>query len=125
MGLETKLQRLHESKSNNHIDWEKRKTEWQSEILKIFDETKLWLKSYIESGLIHVEESEILIREEFLGAYKVKQLEFEFGDFQLVFEPVGRNTYGAKGRIDLYLRGSKSDKYVLVLLDSDESKLKW
>ena len=53
------------------------------------------------------------------------QLEFEFDAFRLVFEPMGRNILGAIGRIDVYLRGRKTDKYVLVLLETEEGNTKW
>lgn len=125
MSLKTKLQKLNGYKSANTIDWEKIKTDWQAEIETTLNETKIWFQSYIESELFRVVETEKSITEEYLGTYKVKQLEYEFGTFRLVFEPMGINIMGAMGRIDVYLRGRKTDKYILVLLETKEGQSKW
>ncbi len=99
--------------------------EWLAEIDRTLNETKFWFKPYIESGIFRIVEKEIFITEEYLGAYRTKQLEYEFGTFRLVFEPMGRNIFGASGRIDVYLRGNKVDKYMIVLLETEEGIRKW
>ena len=125
MSLKEKLQSLNKSKNDTKIDWEKKKTDWQTEIDKTLNETKEWFQQYINSELFRVVEIEKSITEEYLGTYNVKQLEYEFGTFRLVFEPMGRNILGALGRIDIYLRGNKTDKYLLVLLETEDGTSKW
>ena len=125
MGLKEKLQRLNDSKTSGQIDWGLRTIEWQNAVEAVLSEVKNWFEPYIKSGLIHVVEVEKSISEENMGTYTTTQLEFEFDAFRLVFEPMGRNILGAIGRIDVYLRGRKTDKYVLVLLETEEGNTKW
>ena len=125
MGLEDKLQKLSKTKTPKKVDSEKVLFEWKTEVEKTLKKTMDWLKSYQDKGLLKAMEKEKTIREEVLGEYKVKQLEYEFGKFRLVFEPMGRNILGAWGRIDVYLRGSKTDKYVLILLGEKFETSKW
>ena len=125
MGLEDKLQKLSKFETTKKIDLQKVVLEWQTEVKKTLGKTQDWLKPYIDKGLLQVVEKEKSINEEILGEYKVKQLEYEFGKFRLVFEPVGRNILGAWGRIDVFLRGNKVDKYLLVHLGEDIKIAKW
>lgn len=125
MSLKEKLQELNKSKTSNQIDWESRKTDWQNAVNTVLTEIKDWFRPYIEADLFQVVETEKNISEEYIGTYKTTQLEFGFNSFRLVFEPMGRNILGAMGRIDVYLRGRKTDKYVLVLLETKEGKAKW
>ncbi|OIP02196.1 MAG: hypothetical protein COX70_01870 [Flavobacteriales bacterium CG_4_10_14_0_2_um_filter_32_8] len=125
MGLKDKLQKLSKTETTKKIDLEKVISEWQTEVEKTLKETLDWLKPYLEQGLLKAVEKEKTIKEEILGEYTIKQLEYEFGKFRLVFEPMGRNILGAWGRIDVYLRGSKTDKYVLVLLGENFKISKW
>jgi len=125
MGLEDKLQKLNKSDTSKKVDLKKVLLEWQTQVKDTLDETQNWLKSYLDQGLLKVVEKEKTINEEILGEYKVKQLEYEFGKFRLVFEPMGRNILGAWGRIDVYLRGNKTNKYVLVLLGEKFETSKW
>ena len=125
MSLQEKLQKLGEAHPPNVINWEARKKEWQDENEAILSEIKSWFQPLIASGVFQVIEHEKDITEEYLGTYKIKQLEFAFSSFRLVFEPVGRNVMGANGRIDVYLRGNKVDKYILVLLDTQGGPKRW
>ncbi len=125
MSLKDKLQKLNESKQSSAIDWESRKTEWQKAVQTVLTEIKEWFKPYIESGLFQIVETEKSITEEYLGTYNTNQLEFQFNSFRLVFEPMGRNILGAMGRIDVYLRGRKTDKYVLILLETKDKEANW
>ena len=124
MNLKEKLEKLNDSRFVEQIDWEKRKADWQMQVEEILNETKRWFQPYIESRLFQLVETEKTLTEEDLGTYRAKQLEYLFGSFRLVFEPVGRNILGASGRIDVYMRGNKIDKYVLVLLETNDG-LRW
>jgi len=125
MSLKEKLQKLNESAPITNSDWQKKKDDWQKQIEAVLKATKEWFKPYIESNLFQLKETKKDITEEFIGTYTVNQLEFEFGSFRLVFEPVGLNIIGAMGRIDVFFRGNKTDKYILILLETKEGEAKW
>jgi len=124
MSLKEKLEKLNKSNGDS-VDWQKRKTDWQNDVDIILTETKKWFQPYLDSNLFILKETKKTITEEFIGTYSVSLLEFEFGTYRLVFEPVGRNILGAMGRIDVFLRGSKSDKYMLILLETKAGESKW
>lgn len=125
MGLKDKLQKISKTETTKKVDLKKVLSEWQKQVQITLTKTQDWLKPYLEQGLLKVVENEKTINEEIFGEYKVKQLEYEFGKYRLVFEPMGRNILGAWGRIDVYFRGNKTDKYVLVLLGEKFETSKW
>ncbi|MCD4795385.1 MAG: hypothetical protein K8R54_19290 [Bacteroidales bacterium] len=126
MGLKDKLEELNKTKSIDEIDTQKIISDWQKEVKETLGKTKKWFKSYIDKGLLKTIENNKNITEEQLGSYEIDLLEYEFGrNSFLVFEPVGRNILGAWGRIDVYLRGRKTDKYILVLLGDNFKNAKW
>ena len=73
-------------------------------------------------NLLKVTRSPIPISEEPLGVYEIDTLEITAGDETVVFEPFGRNVIGALGRIDVYLRGFKSDAQLLLRLANLEGE---
>ncbi len=125
MSLKVKLEKLKASQTGNQIDWQQRKKEWIQKVNDVLNQTKSWFSAYAQDGLIKPIETQKTISEEFLGDYQATQLEYEFGTNRLVFEPMGRNIVGGKGRIDVYLRGRKIDKYILVLLETTGGEEKW
>jgi hypothetical protein len=52
-------------------------------------------------------------------------LEYKFGQYSLIFEPMGRNIIGAWGRVDVYVSGFKSDKYMLILIGDSFNDADW
>jgi hypothetical protein len=125
MSLKEKLEKINKVSSLENVDIEKVKQEWFDRVNTLYTQTKDWFKSYITDGLFVIVEKDKKINEEHLGSYTIIQLEYEFGEHSLVFEPMGRNILGAWGRIDVYLRGSKSDRYMLILLGEKFDSADW
>jgi len=70
----------------------------------------------IRDGTVVVDELESEVTEDFIGTYKVPQLQLTVGRDRVVFSPKGVNVIGAKGRVDL--RGDR-DTVTLIRTASD------
>ncbi len=125
MSLKDKLEKINKEASLPSIDIENVKKEWVSKVEKLYNQIKDWFSSYIDDGLFDIVEKSKIITEENLGGYDIKQLECKFGKNCLVIEPMGRDILGAWGRVDVYFRGNKSDKYMLVLLGEEFNSAAW
>jgi hypothetical protein len=125
MSLKDKLRKISEADKKVEVDIPKIISQWQHEVEKTLNETKVWFKEYIDQGIFTVIETEKSLNEEIIGDYKIKMIEYEIGKFRLVFEPMGHNIIGAWGRIDVFFRGNKTDKYVLILLGEKFETSTW
>ena len=125
MSLKEKLQQINKTAISKQNDAEKIKNNWISKIENLYSQTKEWFDPYLKEGLFSENKKKKFIHEEDIGHYEVTQLEYEFGKYSLIFEPMGTNIIGAFGRIDVYLTGKKSDKYMLVLLGDDFKSANW
>ena len=125
MSLQEKLKILAEKTAEEKVDWASRKSEWISAVGRLYDDIERWLEPWREQGYLTVTRSPIPKSEEPLGDYEIDTLEITAGDETVVFEPFGRNVIGALGRIDVYLRGFKSDAQLLVRLVNVEGEVRW
>lgn len=125
MTLEEKLKRLAEKAAEDKVDWEARKSEWISYVNQLYSEIESWLALWIERGYLTVTRTPTPKWEDPLGDYMIDTLEITAGDQTVVLEPFGRNVLGALGRIDIYLRGFKSDAQMLLLLPALDGTQRW
>ncbi|MFA6223025.1 MAG: hypothetical protein WC647_11995 [Desulfomonilaceae bacterium] len=125
MSLEDKLKRLTERAAEEKVNGESLRSEWISAVGDLYDDVESWLKLWKEKGYLTVTRTPILKSEEPLGDYVIDTLEITAGDETVVFEPFGRNVIGALGRIDVYLRGFKSDAQLLLRLRNTEGLHRW
>jgi len=125
MGLTEKLRAIRDAEKQKSEDIGLLKQQWQEAVDKVLNETKNWFSEYLELGLFKAIEDKKTIHEELLGDYVVNTIEYEISQYRLVFEPVGRIILGSWGRIDVYFRGHKTDKYILVLLGESFENAKW
>lgn len=125
MSLQEKLKSLAEKTAEEKVDWARRRDEWISAVGSLYDDIELWLGPWREQGYLTVTRAPVPKREEPLGDYVIDTLEITAGDETVVFEPFGRNVIGALGRIDVYLRGFKSDAQLLVRLANLEDEVRW
>lgn len=125
MSLQEKLKSLAEKAAKEKVDWAGRRSEWISAVGRLYDDIELWLKPWREQGYLTITRSPIPKSEEPLGDYEIDTLEITAGDETVVFEPFGGNVIGALGRIDVYLRGFKSDAQLLVRLANVKEEVRW
>jgi len=83
------------------IDWDKKKDEWLGDLKKFYVLVKSFLNDFFETKKVSLDEETITIDEELIGKYDVKKLMLYFKNNKVVFEPIGTNLIGAKGRVDM------------------------
>ena len=125
MTLEEKLKRIAERAGEAKEDTLERQDEWISAVNHLYDEVENWLKPLTDKKFLTVIRIPMQKSEELLGDYEIDTLEIRAGDETVVMEPFGRNVIGALGRIDVFLRGFRSDAQMLVRLANLEDELRW
>jgi hypothetical protein len=90
-----------EAKNVPTIDWEARKQEWLKSLEKLYDDVNTWLKTYIESDKIRIEQGEVTLEEQHLAKYKAGTRTLYIGAEQVSLQPVGTLLIGARGRVDM------------------------
>jgi hypothetical protein len=125
MTLEEKLKRLAERAGEEKADAKERRDEWISAVNSLYDKVENWLKPFSDKKYLTVIRTPMQKTEELLGDYEIDTLEIRAGDETVVMEPFGRNVIGALGRIDVFLRGFKSDAQMLLRLTNLEGELRW
>jgi hypothetical protein len=100
------------------IDWEKQKTEWQTYLQQLYDKIGEYLLDYIKEGTIRLSWSKEEINEEYIGTYHVDRLTIHIGLQEINLKPIGTNLIGSKGRVDIV---GSSGSSRLVLIDKDIS----
>ncbi len=102
------------------IDGEQWKRAWISQVYKLYDDIEQWLQEYHKKGYVKFQRQEnVTITEEHIGTYAVNVLEARLGEPTLIFEPVGADVIGASGRIDVFFRGQRDSKIILLLVSQD------
>jgi len=116
MSLKDKLKKIRDSSDDSEINWEKNKNEWIDSVNCLFkiiqDE---WFSELKDEGLLKIQTLPINITEEYIGKYSIDKMEITYAAGSIVFEPVGRNIIGGKGRIDLFLNGEYGKGCMLIL----------
>jgi hypothetical protein len=125
MSLKDKLEKYKQEQKKSDIDWNARKEEWKKQVNELFSKINEWLHEYVENDYMEKKSGTKKLQEEYIGEYEVPTLTYEIGPHSLHFDTLGRNVIGGKGRIDVYLKGYKSEKYLLVLLEDDDQNDYW
>lgn len=72
---------------------------WVKKVDNLYAEIQKWFKKYNENMTFVVSEMEL--REDFLGTYKINYLIIKIGKSIIYLRPKAMNIIGAKGRIDM------------------------
>lgn len=84
------------------VDWEQKRDDWLNHLDEFYDVVKRLLGNYIEQKKISTNCSKKWINEEHIGDYEAPSLEVQIGAARIVFDPVGTNLIGARGRVDMH-----------------------
>ncbi len=88
--------------STNKIDWGERRREWIGAVKQLYAKVEDdLLAESIKRRLVSVSRVDKVIKEEYLGTYRVPELVLDIKGEIVRFSPKGRNVVGAKGRVDL------------------------
>ncbi len=97
----------------SEIDWDKKRDEWLDYLRQFYEKIRDFLKDYAKSGDLSIEFHEKTINEELIGEYRTDSMTIKLKGDEVVFDPIGTNLIGAKGRVDM--KGSAGTvKFVLV-----------
>jgi hypothetical protein len=126
MGLKEKLEKIGETENKKDIDWEAVKTQWVNRVDELYKKISKWFSDLEKEGYVKIKYPREEIYDEYLGNYYIKAMEIKFANNEtIVFEPISKNIMGADGRIDVYVRGLKVDKQMLLLFENGNGKYKW
>lgn len=130
MGLKEKLVKLSEINKYRADRLQRVREIWNREVSALYEEIENWFAEYSKDGYISVSrgysEPESSESGEVFFVPPVLELNLG-GGVSVILEPSGTNVIGAFGKIDLYLRGHKDKKILLLLIkeeDADE-KFHW
>ena len=96
------LRSKREQSAGGQVDWETKKAEWLASVQTLYTGIRKLMGESIRDGTVVVDELESEVTEDFIGTYKVPQLQLTVGRDRVVFSPKGVNVIGAKGRVDLW-----------------------
>lgn len=125
MNLEEKLRAAVERAGAQREHEEARKSLWIEKVSSLYKEVQEWLRPYVEKGYMTLSRSKTTVSEELVGDYEIEELRISAGDETFMFRPHAMNVIGASGRIDLFLRGYRSEALVLLLLEDAEGNERW
>jgi hypothetical protein len=125
MSLKEKLKKLEEKEKEQVVNWEEKRRIWLSSVAELYQKIEQWFKPLIDENLMQLERTDKQLDDGPLGEYGIPQLEVAMGDKTVIFEPIARNVIGAQGRIDLYVRGYKEEKWFLLRFEESENKSSW
>ncbi len=75
----------------------------------------MWLEPLRQQGLVTCSRVLIQLSEEKIGTYQAEEMVLEFGPEAIVLEPIGTLIVGARGRVDVFRRGARSEPIMLIL----------
>jgi len=83
------------------VNWAKERDQWIQGLASLYRQVESFLHDYVERGEIQLKYEQVILSEEHLGSYKVRQMVVIIGHNEVQLQPVGRLILGARGRIDL------------------------
>ena len=99
------------------VDWEQEREEWLRYLDQFYRLVEEFMGEYVNRGKVGLRRSSKTLNEEFIGEYSATAMAMDIGRNSVIFDPVGTNLIGAKGRVDM--RGAKGVvKFVLVPEDA-------
>ena len=97
------VNRQHEmaNETERSIDWAKELEEWKDHLAQFNIQVLDFLHTYVDQNKVRVEFVTKRIHEQHIGRYEVRAIEVTIGNTKVIFDPIGTNLFGAKGRVDM------------------------
>lgn len=104
------------------VDWDLEREEWLQYLDQFYKLVEGYMREYVDQGKVRLQRGVKKLHEEFIGDYPAATVTLHIGRNRIVFDPVGTNLIGAKGRVDM--RSAKGTvKFVLV--PEDATAMRW
>ena len=91
--------------AGQEVDWEQEREEWLQYLGQFYALVEEFMGEYVNQNKVRLRRGSKTLNEEFIGAYSVDTMTLDIGPNSVIFDPVGTNLIGAKGRVDM--RGAK------------------
>ena len=99
------------------VDWEQQREEWLQYLGQFYRLVEEFMGEYVHQNKVRLRRGTKKLNEEFIGEYAADTMALDIGPNSIIFDPVGTNLIGAKGRVDM--QGAKGVvKFVLVPEDA-------
>jgi hypothetical protein len=109
----------------NKEEGEQLKNAWVSALARLTDLIKSALLPLVRDQLVRIEEFQSWQDEALLGRYVVTELKLTMaGGYMVLVRPVGHNTLGIRGRVDMFLE-RRPDRVYIFTLASESDPSSW
>jgi len=105
--------------ANSGFDPEEVRSEWLSELRRLFKTFRTWTKDAKRQGLLEIRNESVHLEEERLGGYDAPALRIASPRVAIRIVPRARNVIGALGRVDFE---TPSERLILIRSDSNTWK---
>ena len=124
MELETFLRqkKTHYDTQRVAIDREGNKKIWLNGLDRLYTNINAWLNSLIQEKIVAVNYEEMILAEDFMVSYRVKNMHITVGAELVSLKPMGMNVIGAAGRVDME---GEEGTVMLVLLSKEVNHYQW
>ena len=124
-GLEEKARALADAQTEQSIDVDAERKWWIDTVDELYTQVSGWLRDLEKKKLVEISRTRIRLSEEHLGPYGIDALVLTFGPAAVVLRPMGRLIVGALGRLDMYRRGRRSDRPIMLILGGSKAAPQW
>jgi hypothetical protein len=122
MALEDKAKQLAELKQRGEqVDSDAERDWWLAELHDLYDNVEAWLGPLQQKGFVVSRRIPIQLVEEGIGDYNAEELILEFGPEAIILQPKGTLIVGARGKVDVFRRGSRGEHIMLILSGAKET----
>jgi hypothetical protein len=104
------------------IDREGNKKIWLNGLDRLYTNINAWLHSLIQEKVVAVNYEEMILAEDFMASYRVKNMHITVGTELVSLKPMGMNVIGAAGRVDME---GEEGTVMLVLLSKEVNHYQW
>ena len=126
MEFRERVARLAEKNRDRAENTEKERMTWIAEVRRLYENIWEWFGELTEAGQMTIEHSPLqhIEHEEFFENISIMELSLGRGP-RIIIEPTGTNIIGAFGKADLYFRGHREEKVLLLLIGNEDGRLRW
>lgn len=125
MGLEDKARVLAASETEETVDADAERNWWLARVDELYAKIGEWLEDLVAKELVKISRTRIRLSDEYFGVYGIDALVLTFGPAAIVLRPSGRLSEGGFGRIDIYRRGRRGDRPVMLILGGSKQHPEW
>jgi hypothetical protein len=98
---------------------------WIGVLSRLYVQVEMWLEPLRQEGLVTCSRLQVQLTEEKIGTYPANELVLQFGPEEIILEPIGTLIAGARGRVDVFRLGARSEQIMLILSGAKKEEARW